>query len=161
MKSLSMDLNNRTAPITGAHKPPSPMVMTMHDTANQDETLQPATPISDRMRATGQWNKGWDSFAQLDPEWTEQFLQAAQLPVSRGLIDPKTYEFLAIAVNASCTHMYSPGVRRHTRKALQLGASPEEVLGVLESVAMLGIHSCSLGAPILLEEMAKLEAEAN
>lgn len=133
----------------------------MSATANPDETRQSATPIIDRMRATGQWNQGWDSFARLDPQWTETFLQTAQLPVMRGLIDPKTYEFIAIAVNASCTHMYSPGVRRHTRKALQLGASPEEILGVLESVAMLGLHSCSLGAPILLEEMARLEAEAN
>ncbi|MNE62720.1 hypothetical protein D3C81_1714580 [compost metagenome] len=132
----------------------------MNASANPNEIHQPTTPLIDRMRAAGQWNQGWDSFARLDPEWTEKFLEAGQLPVSRGLIDPKTYEFLAIAVNASCTHMYSPGVRRHTRKALQLGASPEEIMGVLECVAVLGLHSCSLGAPILLEEMARLEAEA-
>lgn len=132
----------------------------MNAIANQDENQQSATPTIDRMHATGQWNEGWDSFAQLDPQWTETFLQAASLPVARGLIDPKIYEFLAIAVNASCTHMYSPGVRRHTRKALQLGASPQEILAVLECVAMLGLHSCALGAPILLEEMARLEAEA-
>ncbi|WP_256675790.1 carboxymuconolactone decarboxylase family protein [Pseudomonas sp. R5(2019)] len=156
-----MVLPDQIAPITGDHKPTSPIKIRMDATANQDENLPPATPLIDRMRATGQWNQDWDSFARLDPEWTEKFLQTAQLPVARGLVDPKTYEFLAIAVNASCTHMYSPGVRRHTRKALQLGASPEEVMGVLECVAMLGLHSCSLGGPILQEEMARLEAEAN
>lgn len=133
----------------------------MHATANQDQIPAPDTPLIDRMRATGQWDQAWDSFAWLDPQWTEKFLQTASLPVARGVIDPKTYEFLAIAVNASCTHMYAPGVRRHTRKALQLGASPEEIMGVLECVAMLGLHSCSLGAPILREEMARLDAEAN
>ncbi|RJG08948.1 carboxymuconolactone decarboxylase family protein [Pseudomonas cavernicola] len=132
----------------------------MHATANEDQSLKPATPIIDRMRASGQLSPSWDSFARLDPQWTEQFLQTAAMPVARGLIDPKTYEFLAIAVNASCTHMYSPGVRRHTRNALKLGASPEEILAVLQSVSMLGIQTCSLGTPILLEEMAKLDTEA-
>ncbi|BBH45741.1 carboxymuconolactone decarboxylase family protein [Pseudomonas sp. KU43P] len=128
--------------------------------ATLTEDSMSATPTLDHLRASGGMNPAWDSFVNLDPQWAEQFLHTAALPVKRGLIDPKTYEFLAIAVNASCTHMYSPGVRRHTRNALKLGASPEEILAVLQSVAMLGIHTCSLGAPILLEEMAKLAAEA-
>ena len=111
------------------------------------------TPISDAARANGGWNSAWDEAAMLDPEWTEKFLDAATLPVRRGVIDPKTFEFLAIAVDASCTHLYSPGVKRHIAKALDLGATPEEVLGVLQAVAALGIHSVALGAPMLLDEM--------
>ena len=33
------------------------------------------------------------------------------------------------------------------------GATPEEVMAVLECVAVLGIHSVALGAPMLVEEM--------
>lgn len=112
-----------------------------------------ATPITDAMRVSGNWNEAWDEAAMLDPEWMEKFIDMAILPVRKGLIDPKTYEFLAIAVDASCTHLYSPGVRRHVAKALDLGATPEEVLAVLQAVAALGIHSVALGAPILMEEM--------
>jgi len=112
-----------------------------------------ATPISDAARASGQWNQAWDEAAVLDPEWMEKFLDMATLPVRKGLIDPKTYEFLAIAVDASCTHLYSPGVKRHIAKALDLGATPEEVMAVLQAVAVLGIHSVALGAPILGNEM--------
>ena len=71
-----------------------------------------------------------------------------------SVLEPKTLEFLPIAVNAACTHMYEPGVRRHIRKALDLGATREEIAAVLHAVAMLGIQSVTLGAPILLEELA-------
>lgn len=73
--------------------------------------------------------------------------------LAAGVLDAKTLEFLAIAIDASCTHMYAPGVRRHIAKALDLGATPEEILAVLQAVAVLGIHSVALGAPILAQEM--------
>ena len=80
-------------------------------------------------------------------------------PMQSGALDALTIEFIAIAVDASCTHLYAPGVRRHIRKALELGASPQQVLTVLQLVSVLGIHSMSLGAPILKDEMAALAAD--
>jgi alkylhydroperoxidase/carboxymuconolactone decarboxylase family protein YurZ len=113
-----------------------------------------ATPLCDQLRQTQQWNPNWTPFAELDPEWTERFMAMALKPMLAGVLDPKTIEFLAIAVDASCTHMYAPGVRRHIRKALELGATPEEITAVLQLTSVLGIHSMSLGAPILQEELA-------
>lgn len=111
------------------------------------------TPTCDAARATGNWNAAWDEAATLDPEWMEKFLDMGTLPVRKGVLDPKTYELIAIAVDASCTHLYAPGTRRHIAMALDLGASPEEIMAVLECVAALGLHSVALGAPILMEEM--------
>jgi alkylhydroperoxidase/carboxymuconolactone decarboxylase family protein YurZ len=125
------------------------------------DALDPAastTPVSDRLRATGNFNSAWNEMAELDPAWLEKFLDMAMTPLASGVLDPKTYEFLAIAVDASCTHLYSPGVRRHIRKALDLGATREEIMAVLQCVAVLGIHSCALGVPILVEELATHEA---
>jgi alkylhydroperoxidase/carboxymuconolactone decarboxylase family protein YurZ len=124
-------------------------------------TINPATatPVSDRLRSTGNFNSAWNEMAELDPVWLEKFLDMAMTPVAAGLIDPKTYEFLAIAVDASCTHLYAPGVRRHIRKALELGATKEEILAVLQCVSVLGIHSCALGVPILVEELAARETQ--
>ncbi|CAG9168936.1 hypothetical protein LMG23992_01352 [Cupriavidus laharis] len=112
------------------------------------------TPLCDQLRATGNWNPAWDAIAELDPAWTEKFMEMGMHPVLSGVLDPKVYEFIAIAVDASCTHMYAPGTRRHIRKALELGATKEEIAAVLQAVSVLGIHSSSLGAPILLEELA-------
>ncbi|MNR43590.1 hypothetical protein D3C85_1622280 [compost metagenome] len=55
--------------------------------------------------------------------------------------------------------MYAPGVRRHIRKALELGVSEEEVLAVLQLTSALGIHSMALGVPLLVEEARKLAAD--
>jgi alkylhydroperoxidase/carboxymuconolactone decarboxylase family protein YurZ len=118
---------------------------------------RPSTPICDRMRAIGEWNPAWKEMAELDPLWLEKFMDMAMTPIAAGVLDPKTLEFLAIAVDASCTHMYAPGVRRHIRKALELGASKQEILAVLQCVAVLGIHSCALGVPILAKELAAVE----
>jgi alkylhydroperoxidase/carboxymuconolactone decarboxylase family protein YurZ len=124
-----------------------------------DNALSP-TPVCDRMRSTGNWNPDWESFATLDAQWTEKFMAMGVAPMVSGVLDAKTVEFLAIAVDASCTHMYGPGVRRHIRKALELGATKEEINTVLQCVSVLGIHTMSLGAPILLEEIAA-HAERN
>jgi alkylhydroperoxidase/carboxymuconolactone decarboxylase family protein YurZ len=116
-----------------------------------------STPICDQLRGTGNWNPAWDALAELDPVWAEKFMAMGMHTVTSGVLEPKVLEFLAIAVDASCTHMYAPGTRRHIRKALELGATREEIAAVLQAVSVLGIHSSSLGAPILLEELAAIE----
>lgn len=117
-------------------------------------TPNPDTPICDAIRAQNGWNPNWEPFYQLDPQWTEKFMDMGTLPMRRGVLDAKTIEFIAIAVDASCTHMYAPGVRRHIRKALALGATQEEIAAVLQLTSVLGIHTLSLAAPILEEELA-------
>lgn len=117
----------------------------------------PATPLCDQLRKSGGWNPNWTPFYELDPTWTERFVTMGLGPMVSGVLDAKTIEFIAIAVDASCTHMYAPGVRRHIRRALELGANKEEITAVLQCVSVLGIHTMSLGAPILLEELAAHE----
>ena len=122
---------------------------------SENKNNESTTPVCDAMRAQGDWNPAWNQFAELDPVWLEKFLDMGMKPIASGVLDPKTLEFLAIAVDASCTHLYAPGVRRHIRKALELGATWEEIMAVLQCVAVLGIHSCALGVPILVEELAR------
>ncbi|WP_296227005.1 carboxymuconolactone decarboxylase family protein [Ralstonia sp. UBA689] len=129
--------------------------MTTPDLATADRS---ATPVSDTLRASGQWNPNWDPFAELDPLWTERFMAMGVMPHKH--LDPLTLEFIAIAVDASCTHLYAPGVRRHIRRALELGATQAQITAVLQCVSVLGIHSMSVGAPILLEELAAREQAA-
>lgn len=114
----------------------------------------PSTPLCDKLRAIGEWNPNWEPFYQLDPAWTEAFMAMGLKPALARVLDPKVVEFIAIAVDAACTHMYGPGVRRHIRKALALGATPQEITAVLQLTSVLGIHTMSLGAPILQEEIA-------
>ncbi len=120
--------------------------------SNTQTTAQPQTPISDALHANGYWNPNWDPIAEVDKVWMEKFLNMGLH--GKHVLDPKTYELIAIAVDASCTHMYAPGVRTHIRKALELGVTFEEIAAVLQLTSVLGIHTMSMGAPILLEEAA-------
>ena len=117
-----------------------------------------ATPICDHLKAIGEWNPNWEPFYELDRLWTEKFMAMGTTPMLSRVLDAKTVEFIAIAVDASCTHMYAPGVRRHIRKALELGATKEDIAAVLQLTSLLSIHTMSLGAPILLEEVAARQA---
>jgi alkylhydroperoxidase/carboxymuconolactone decarboxylase family protein YurZ len=111
------------------------------------------TPVCDRMHASGQWNTAWHPFYILDPGWTEEFMSCAAPVYSSGVLDPKLAELLNIAFDVSYTHMYAPGVRRHIRAALKLGATTEEVMDVLKLCVAQGVQACNLGIPILDEEL--------
>jgi alkylhydroperoxidase/carboxymuconolactone decarboxylase family protein YurZ len=66
-----------------------------------------ATPVCDKMKASGQWNTNWDAFFEIDPEWTEAII-AASLPIyTSGALSTKLAELLSIAVDASITYMYN------------------------------------------------------
>jgi len=114
-----------------------------------------ATPFCDRMRAIGQWNAAWDPFYALDPAWTDQFFATAIPVYASGVLSAKEVELLSVAFDASYTHLYAPGTRRHIKGALAAGATVEEVMEVLKLCVAQGVQSCNLGVPILAEELAR------
>ena len=119
----------------------------------------PQPPRSNaRKRATGNWNPDWEPFAKLDPAWTEKVIAMAIAPSVTGALDKKTLELIGIALDASCTHLYAPGVRRHIQRALKAGATKEEITAVLQLATLQGLHSMCVGGPILLEELEADEA---
>jgi alkylhydroperoxidase/carboxymuconolactone decarboxylase family protein YurZ len=116
-----------------------------------------ATPVCDKMKAAGQWNSAWDAFFEVDPAWTEAII-AASLPIyTSGVLAPKLAELLSIAVDASITHLYAPGTRRHIQSALKLGATMEEIMEVLKICVSQGMQAGNLGVPILAEELEHFE----
>lgn len=115
-----------------------------------------ATPFCDRMKQIGQWNAAWDPFYALDPAWTDQFFAVAVPAYSSGVLSTKEVELLSIAFDASYTHLYAPGVRRHIKGALAAGASVVEIMEVLKLCVVQGVQSCNMGVPILAEELERL-----
>jgi len=115
----------------------------------------PSTPACDKMKAIGQWNTAWDPFYQLDPLWTDEFMATGAGIYGSGVMPSKETELLSIAFDASYTHMYAPGTRRHIHNALQAGATMEEIMEVLKLCVVQGAQACNLGVPILEEEIAR------
>lgn len=118
------------------------------------QAKEASTPGCDKMRQLGQWNTAWDPFFELDPVWTDEVMTCATGIYSSGVFSPKLIELLSIAFDASITHMYAPGTRRHINGALKAGATVEEVMEVLKVCVAFGMESCRLGSEILTEELA-------
>ena len=118
------------------------------------------TPFCDKFREKGMWNTAWDPFFEVDPVWTDQFFSTAASIYSGGVFTPKFIELLSIAIDASVTHMYAPGTRRHIKSALKAGASIEEIMEVLKVCVSVGAETCHLAVPILAEELERIEKEA-
>ena len=117
------------------------------------------TPACDKMKAIGQWNQAWDPFVDLDPVWTDEFMATGGGIYGSGVMPPKEIELLSIAFDASYTHMYAPGTRRHIRAALKAGATMEEIMEVLKLCVVQGAQACNLGVPILAEELERFESK--
>ncbi|MBS2005038.1 MAG: carboxymuconolactone decarboxylase family protein [Cyanobacteria bacterium SZAS LIN-5] len=120
---------------------------------------QASTPACDKMRQLGQWNVAWDPFFNLDPLWTDEVMTAAVGLYSGAVMSPKLVELLSIAFDASITHMYAPGTRRHIKGALKAGATVEEVMEVLKVCVAFGMESCRMGTRILAEELAEFDGK--
>ncbi len=102
---------------------------------------------------TGPWDDpALARLRQWDPVWAETCVKMTTNPWIKGVLPRKLVELIGVALNAACTNLNPEGTRRHIRAALAAGATREEIIFVLKCASVMAIHSCSLGAPILLEE---------
>ncbi len=106
------------------------------------------------IKARGYWKE--ESFGQLlrlGPDFFEAYMNYSGKPWVKGVLPPKIKELIYIAIDASCTHMHAVGTRAHIKNALKYGATKEEIMEVLELVSVLGIHTLTMGVPILVQEL--------
>ena len=114
-------------------------------------------PHTEMHKAKGDWNPLWEQFRELDPDFLEAYLAFRSVPQAKGPLEQKHKELILIAINAATTHLYAPGVRRHIQNALKAGATMAEILETIQLTTVMGIHSCNLAIPILLEEVSQFE----
>jgi alkylhydroperoxidase/carboxymuconolactone decarboxylase family protein YurZ len=107
----------------------------------------------------GYWHTFWDEMLELDPEVFEAYTNFSAHPWTSGTLSPKVKEFVYIAFDTAATHLYVPGLKAHIENAVGYGATPQEILEIMEIASVLGIHAVTTAAPVLREEMAALELE--
>jgi alkylhydroperoxidase/carboxymuconolactone decarboxylase family protein YurZ len=107
------------------------------------------------IRVRGAWGDSWEAVLQLDPEFLLTYLNFSAVPWRKNHLPDKVKEFIYITIDANATHMYLPGVRQHIKAALDLGATPQEIMEVLELSATLGIHAMNIGVPILVQVLTE------
>jgi alkylhydroperoxidase/carboxymuconolactone decarboxylase family protein YurZ len=107
------------------------------------------------------WHEHWDNLLTLDPDYFEAYLNFSSVPWRTGPLEPKMKELLYISLNASATHLFEPGIRAHMQNAFALGATKEEIMEVFQIVSIVGVHTMSVGLPILMEEVAAAEPRSS
>ncbi len=106
--------------------------------------------------ARGYWDAASEALLTLDPGFFAQAVGLAEAPVGSGVLPPKLCALLRLAFDVSVTHLDEQAVEQDIAHALRLGATREEVLEVCHLCAVLGIHSCTIGVPMLAEELRAL-----
>ncbi len=104
-------------------------------------------------------SEGMQKFAECDPAFFQKFIEWSSHPRQTGVLSPKMRELIFIAIDASVTHLYAPGLRVHIQNALRMGVTKEEIMEVIQLVCALGIHAYTVAAPILLEETKVFQKE--
>jgi len=102
----------------------------------------------------GFWPPTFNVLLELDPQFFEQYADFSAFSSRSPVLEPKYRELVVCAFDAATTHLYGRGTKIHMRNALQLGATPEEILEMLEITSLIGIDGVSHSAPYLLEQLS-------
>ena len=109
----------------------------------------------DFIRIRNTWAPQWESILRMDCEFLNAYLHLSAVPLRHNHLDNKVKEFIYIAVNASSTHLFTPGIQMHLKAALEFGATAGELMEVFQLTSTVGIHASNVGVPILLEVLSE------
>ena len=106
----------------------------------------------------GYWSEEKENILRLDPEYFETFGRFENVPWETGTLSRKEKELLYIAVHAAPVTLHRDELKNHIERALDEGASWQEIVEVIQIVSTLGIHAITMGVPILKEAIQEVEA---
>jgi alkylhydroperoxidase/carboxymuconolactone decarboxylase family protein YurZ len=72
-------------------------------------------------------------------------------PYEVARLDPKVQALIVVALSATVTQLDASEIQRAVERAVEIGATRDEILCVLQLTSVIGLHSCSVGIPILAE----------
>jgi alkylhydroperoxidase/carboxymuconolactone decarboxylase family protein YurZ len=101
------------------------------------------------IESRGFWNSDREAIARLMPEYYKALDAVSTESWNNGKLSTKEREFVCIGIDCTVTHNYEPGLRRHIRNALDLGATRGEILEIFQLSGLLGLESYILGAKAL------------
>lgn len=103
------------------------------------------------IRLRGFWVDEYDEMAILCPDFLEKLVATGGAVKQSSTLSPLLHHLVAIALDASITHLFETGIRLHMRAALALGGTREQLVEVIQIVSFLGMRSHLVGLPIILD----------
>ncbi|SCU74817.1 conserved hypothetical protein [Cupriavidus necator] len=104
------------------------------------------------VRERGYWRPWTETLLREHPAFLRAYARYAGHPARRGPLSERMVELIYIALDASGSHLFEPGLRTHMTRALDLGVRPAELFDVLHLVAAQGLDGVTQAAALLAEE---------
>jgi alkylhydroperoxidase/carboxymuconolactone decarboxylase family protein YurZ len=104
------------------------------------------------------WTGNIADIRRLEPAWLRADGNLTRHVWERSGLGPKEREFVHVAIDASTTPLYDLGTRAHVVKALDEGATVEELTEVLLIASDVGFNGAREGFAVLAEELEDEEA---
>lgn len=92
---------------------------------------------------------------RLDPAFAEVTEALVAHPHEHGVLTPPVRALVVLAVESVIPEADRPRIERTIDAALGAGATADEILCTLEIACSIGLHTVSVGLPVLVEEMER------
>ncbi|MES2190440.1 MAG: carboxymuconolactone decarboxylase family protein [Pseudomonadota bacterium] len=99
----------------------------------------------------GYWRPWVDVMLQVSPGFVAQYAHYAGYPARTGPLTPRMVELIYVGLDASSSHLFESGLHTHTKKAIEAGATQNDIFDVLHLVTVQGMASVCQAADILVE----------
>lgn len=109
-------------------------------------------------RERGYWRPWTETLLRERPQFLQTYARYAGHPARTGPLSARLVELIYVALDASSSHLFEPGLRTHMRMAMDAGASRDDVFDVLHLVAAQGLACVLQGVSILAEETGQAPA---
>ncbi|MFI0405579.1 carboxymuconolactone decarboxylase family protein [Actinomadura sp. 3N508] len=130
-----------------------PLLRDLAPSSRPDDGTDREAAKAEFVRRRGYWDESWEDVLQRAPAFFSAYLNFSAIPWERGILEPKVKELIYIAIDASATHLFTDGLKVHIDNAVNHGATPDDIVTVLEIASTIGIQTLEIGLPILQEEL--------
>ena len=125
-----------------------------------DEAAERERLKADFIAKRGYWNdRLWEGLLALDPAYFGAFTAFSSAPWATTNLEPKVKELIYLAFDVSATHQFAPGTPIHIQNAMKYGATPHEILEVVQIASTIGIQTFEVALPVLIDELRRRQAK--
>jgi alkylhydroperoxidase/carboxymuconolactone decarboxylase family protein YurZ len=108
----------------------------------------------------GYWRPWTDTMLQASPGFVQQYARYAGYPARTGPLTERMVELIYVGLDASSSHLFESGLHTHMKRALEVGATQNDIFDVLHLVAVQGVVRVCHASDILAELAGTVEAPA-
>jgi hypothetical protein len=105
------------------------------------------------------FHSGWQSLLSVDPEFFDAATTLAALPFQKRTLGRRYQVLIALAANIATTPFDATAIRDYITAAWRASLPAPMILEAIELASAVGINTCYIGVPLLVEVLDEIEKE--